>query len=387
TNYLDFTNAKDLLHIRYEVFYEGVLADWGIIENIDLLPHESREITLPTILDGNGNCSVLLTYIQNKDLPPTSVGHILGFDQLFLANTPVLPEVNPVEQEDEQGLPITLEESNRLLILTGKHFRYTFDKAKGLFQSINYKNKEYLPTPMEYNIWRAPIDNDREIRKEWERAGYNRAQSRVYDTAVESLKDGITINCHLSLTPIYLEKILDIKATFTILSNGNISATLSCQKNMEMPFLPRFGILLTLPKQMEQTEYFGYGPYESYEDKHQASYLGLFQTTAKKNHEDYIKPQENGSHFGCHFVKIMDDCKRGICITSNRPFSFHISPYTQEELTTKRHNFELVESDTTQLAIDYRQSGVGSNSCGPRLNEAYQFNEKNFTFQFDLAFM
>ena len=57
-------------------------------------------------------------------------------------------------------------------------------------------------------------------------------------------------------------------------------------------------------------------------------------------------------------------------------FSFNASHYTQEELTEKQHNFELCPSDYTVLCIDERQSGIGSNSCGPMLLPKYRLGDR-----------
>ena len=147
-----------------------------------------------------------------------------------------------------------------------------------------------------------------------------------------------------------------------------------------MPYLPRFGVRLFLPKGMDTAKSLGYGPLESYVDKHRASYWGCFTTTAAQNHVDYIKPQENGSHWGCASVEVWDGNGAGFKAVSSKPISFSISPYTQEELTQKAHNFELEEDENTVLCLDYGVSGIGSNSCGPRLMEQYQLNEETFAF-------
>ena len=61
------------------------------------------------------------------------------------------------------------------------------------------------------------------------------------------------------------------------------------------------------------------------------------------------------------------------------------SHYTQEELTKKAHNFELEESGYTVLCLDARQSGIGTNSCGPELFEKYRMdNDKNGKFPYEL---
>lgn len=67
-------------------------------------------------------------------------------------------------------------------------------------------------------------------------------------------------------------------------------------------------------------------------------------------------------------------------ICPEKPFSFSISEYTQEELAAKAHNFELEKCQSTVLCADYFQSGVGSNSCGPSLAKEYQMNEAEFKY-------
>mgnify|MGYP002252194150 CR=1 FL=1 len=74
-----------------------------------------------------------------------------------------------------------------------------------------------------------------------------------------------------------------------------------------MPFLPRFGLRFCLARAYQQAEYFGYGPTESYIDKHQSSLLGHYHTTVRQNHVPYLKPQENGSHYGCSYVKVRSE--------------------------------------------------------------------------------
>lgn len=131
-----------------------------------------------------------------------------------------------------------------------------------------------------------------------------------------------------------------------------------------------------MPEETEKIRYFGYGPTESYKDKHQACWIDWFEATIEELHEDYIRPQENGSHFGCLEVQLGD-----IHAISSEPFSFNVSYYTTTELTEKAHNYELEKSGHVILHLDYAMSGVGSNSCGPRLLEQYQLNEEKMHWE------
>ena len=238
--------------------------------------------------------------------------------------------------------------------------------------------------PSEFNLWRAPTDNDRNIRRDWEAAGYDRHTVRVYSVSAGA-SDGVArISCGLSVSAGFLQRILEIEARWEIGADGKILMTLHCRRNAEMPYLPRFGLRLFQPKEYEAVEYFGYGPNESYVDKHRSSYLGRFRDTVRGMHEDYLKPQENGSHCGCGYVTLSAENAEPFRARGTEPFSFHASHYPQEELTRRLHNFELREADFTELCLDYKNSGVGSNSCGPELAEKYRLDETDFVFRLEL---
>ncbi|MBQ7851179.1 MAG: beta-galactosidase, partial [Clostridia bacterium] len=171
------------------------------------------------------------------------------------------------------------------------------------------------------------------------------------------------------------------KVQWLVKPNGEIDLTCDAERREQDPFLPRFGLRLFLPKAMDRITYFGYGPYESYIDKRRSSFRSLYSAKVSDLHEDYLKPQENGSHYDCSMVQAAD-AETTLQVIGGS-FSFSASPYTQEELTGKKHNFELEKCDSTVLCIDAYQSGIGSNSCGPALAEAYRVPRK---MHFECAF-
>lgn len=125
--------------------------------------------------------------------------------------------------------------------------------------------------------------------------------------------------------------------------------------------------------------YYGMGPEESYQDKCRASSHGLYRAQISELHEPYIRPQENGSHTDCDYVKLLNG-NFALTAVSPRPFSFNASVFTQEELEQKAHDYELNPSGSTVLCLDYKQHGIGSNSCGPRVMDKYRFDEEEFLF-------
>jgi beta-galactosidase len=56
-------------------------------------------------------------------------------------------------------------------------------------------------------------------------------------------------------------------------------------------------------------------------------------------------------------------------------------------LMRANHIDELVKEKDTVIRIDYKNSGVGSNSCGPEMQAKYKLDEKrieDFTFWFSV---
>ena len=171
-----------------------------------------------------------------------------------------------------------------------------------------------------------------------------------------------------------------MKSEWIITSDGAIQVKMDVKRDLEFPMLPRFGIRLFLNRDFDNVEYYGIGPEESYVDKRRAGSHGKYDSNVLEMHEDYLRPQENGSHYDCDFVTV-GNSKSGITVVSEQPFSFNASVYMQEELERAAHNYELEESNSAVLCIDYAQNGIGSNSCGPEVQEKYRFDEEQFEFE------
>ncbi len=403
-NKLDFTNTKDLLSLTYQVENDGQVIQEGSLEELDIPAHESREISLSLQIPEQGVTYLKLTYVQKPDLPLTDAGYILGFDQLLLkdgalkldasgriaanadANTNArVPSMQLEGTSQETGL--SYEEDERFLTIQGSNFTYVFHKLSGLFCDLRKDGQKLLELPMEYNLWRAPTDNDRNIRHEWQRAGYDRTMARVYTCTVSPDASGnLILRSKLAIHAIQREHMMDLETVWTVTPEGRLSLKADACRNTKMPYLPRFGLRLFLPKEYDRVQYFGYGPYESYLDKHRASYISLFEERAEDMFEDYIFPQENSSHCGCRYLSIgTSGAPAPLTVTSGQDFAFNVSEYTQEELTAKAHNYELEKSPYTVVCVDYKQSGIGSNSCGPELLPKYRLDEETFQFEFHFS--
>lgn len=383
-NYMDFDDLNNYVDIFYEMTQDGITVEKGKLANVVAAPHSDAMVELKLQVPSTGKVYLKLIYRLKKQMPLLEPGHELGFDEIKLANEDDRNRqaVKWLEQEKEVGA-IDVKENERQIVLQANDFTYVFDKRTGLFEDMQFAGRSYINHPMELNIWRAPTDNDMYIKKEWKKAHYDAAYTRAYRIEVLQNKHGVFIMEHVAVLADTVQKILDVEMTWKINEDGKIEAVIEAVKDKEFPELPRFGIRMFLNKKMNEVTYFGMGPQESYRDKHQASCHGLFRSKVAQMHEDYIRPQENGSHYDCDYVEITSG-QYGIAAVSNDSFSFNVSVYTQEELERAPHNYELEESDSTVFCMDYAMNGIGSNSCGPDVLDKYRFAEEAFRFQFEL---
>ena len=383
-NYMDFDDLKDYVDIFYEMTQDGLTVEKGKLANVVASPHSDAEVELKLQVPNTGKIYLKLIYRLKKEMPLLEQGYELGFDEMKLANEDDRNRqaVKWLEREKVIGT-IAGKENDKQIVLQAKDFTYVLDKRTGLFEDMQFAGRSYINHPMELNIWRAPTDNDMYIKLEWKKAHYDAAYTRAYRIEVLQNKHGVLIMEHLAVVADTVQKILDVEMTWKINEDGKIEAVIEAVKDKEFPDLPRFGIRMFLNKKMDQITYFGMGPQESYRDKHQASCHGLFRSKVAQMHEDYIRPQENGSHYDCDYVELTNG-QCGIAAVSKNPFSFNASVYTQEELERVSHNYELKESDSTVFCMDYAMNGIGSNSCGPDVMDKYRFDEEAFQFQFEL---
>ena len=383
-NYMDFDDLKDYVKINYELTQDGLVISKGILPEFSVAPHGEGKTNLKINVPENGKCYLKLIYHLKKELPLLDEDHILGFDEIEVSKEDTKCKLA------EKWIPKTVvdselqvNENDTQIHIKGREFAYTIDKHTALFTEMKFAGREYLNHPMELNIWRAPTDNDMYIKSEWKKAHYDKAYTRAYTTEVVQGKHGVKITSHASVVAETVQKILDVTITWKIEAAGKIDADIAVTKDDEFPDLPRFGVRMFLDKKLSAVRYFGMGPQESYCDKHQAASHGLYRADVGDLHEDYIRPQENGSHYDCEYVEL-NNSRYGIVASAEKAFSFNASYYTQEELEKKTHNYELIESDSVVFCVDYALNGIGSNSCGPVVLEQYRFDDVLFRFQFTL---
>jgi len=363
-NRFDFTDLKDYT-LTYDIESDGTILKSEKL-NIALEPHKSAKlpVSMPEI-----ECS----YGAHLNVYLSKDGRIIAHTQHDLpAKTKPSPSVKPVE----------LVETRNEITAKGEKFTYVFSKHYGSFTSLVIDGQEQLEGRMRLTAFRAGTDNDRDILSRWANVdtwqgeNLDRLFSKVYGCR---LAERGQIIVEGSLAGVSRYPFFRYTLRIRITEDGTICFDLNGKVREDAIYLPRLGFEMELPESSREFLYYGSGPYESYCDLCHASSVGLYKSNADAEYVRYVRPQEHGNHNKAKMLRI-----GRMLFTSEGEFEFSVSRYSTMALHKANHTDELEPDGKIHLRVDYRVSGIGSNSCGPALPERYRLNEKHVRFRFTL---
>jgi len=373
------------LYIEWELTDGYTAYTKGIVTELTAQPHSSQMLTLDYQVPENiaGFCALNIRFCYKETCGVHNCGDEMNFCQLVISDECAKPEF---ALSNYTG-GINVCENGPLVHVNGHDFHYIFDLHKGAFTQIARNGVNCITEPLNIDIWRAPTDNDRKIRHKWYAYGFDKAKPYIYEVT-QSHGETCEFTVRYAMNAVSKASILRGVATWTVEKTGRITlktdvevAEINEMNDGGQLTLPRFGLRFTMPKGTENVRYFGYGPGENYIDMRRSAWKGCFQTSVDDMFVNYDYPQENGARYGVDYALLTDGRGFGLLVeAAEDTFSLSASHYTSRDLETAMHPFELTKLDETVIHIDYKNNGIGSNSCGPELTKPYRFDERNFTF-------
>lgn len=366
TNYYDFLDLTGY-KIKYKVLLDGKVFDEGSIQTT-VKPHKSIEfkVNLPQI------CSLGAA---------VSVSLYKGKDEIATLEVPVKCEKI---KEGKTGDLCALFEDDLTVYANGERFKYAFSKQTGNLISMFIDGTEQLKEPVVLSLFRAPTDNDRHMRDLWCNMNIWQGENldvifnKTYDMFV---KDG-KIYVSASVAGISRRPVYKYQLVISVYEDGRINCKMNGDVHQSAVYLPRIGFEYILKKKNASFEYFGYGPRESYMDMMHHASLSWHKSSADKEYVNYIYPQEHGNHTSVQELKIGK-----IKFSAKQGMDINVSSFSAMQLYKANHTDEIGKSEATYVHIDYRNSGLGSASCGPNIIEKYALTEKKIKFEYDLEIL
>lgn len=356
-----FTNSSSYYFLT-SLLVDGKLTYQSQPLTFGLEPGESGTFALPwpEVADEKGEVVYRVTAHLKEDLPWADEGFTVAEAEEVAQK---LPEFKPEGRPD-------LVDSDYNLGLKGNNFQILFSKVKGWPVSLKYAGREYLKRLPEFTFWRALTDNDRGAGygydlARWENAG---KYARLKDISCEVKEDSVLVKTAFTL-PVALKG--DLTVTYEVDGRGKIAVTADFPGAEEAGLLPAFGLNLALPKELTDYRYYGLGPNESYPDRLEGNYLGIYQGAVKKNFSPYLRPQETGNRSKVRWYQLFDE-KGGLEFTANgADLNLSALPYSAAQIEAADHAFELTNNYTWVRALSAQMGVGGDDSWGQKVHPEF----------------
>lgn len=381
----------------WEVIGDGMVVDNGKIDDLNLAPGESKNITLGFTVEPEAGVEYFLTVkaTLKSDWSLVKAGTELAAEQF------ALPVFKNIAGSATQPV-LTLENTENSAKISGDGFSVSFDKKAGVLSSFKKGEMELLTSGPVPNFWRAPTDNDfgnnlHKRSRVWRKAGETRKVTAV--TAKETGNGKVEVECTFDLVNEEGAKIADYKSVYTVFGSGDILVNNHFKMAKDsLPEIVRMGMNLVMPRSFDQMSWLGRGPHESYQDRKTSAFVGLYSGSVADQYWAYLRPQENGNKTDVRWMTITDANGNGLFFAGLPLIEVSAHHNIMEDFESpertdgrqvegvpvlRRHTTDVKPRDLTSVNIDYKQMGVGGdNSWGAWTHDQYRLTGKEYSYSF-----
>ncbi len=379
-NKYDFTDLNEF-DIAWELLKDGVVAESGSINPIDLAPNQKKALLVPynKSLDSGSEYFLNVYFKLKENTAWEKAGYAVASEQFALNRKPLLPILNTASMQK-----IRAEKTENELAISGDGFTAVFNTQTGVMKSLKYGDKEMLHDNQGFELnWYRSLNNDKYADQSYYPAIYDKpiftyqADEDGKSVTVIAGKTA-TINFRRPVSIPYLVK-------YQIYADGTIDVDASFTGPM-VNVIHRLGLQIVLPSGFENVKYYGRGPHENYSDRKHSAFFGLYETTVEgMEAEHYVRAQSMGNREDIRWFTLTDDKGKGLKISSKDRLSFSALHFTDNELWQAKHDFMLdeIRKPEIYLNLDCLQEGVGNASCGPVTLPEYMIpNGQNICYSF-----
>ncbi|KAL9942656.1 hypothetical protein ACHAQF_006213 [Verticillium nonalfalfae] len=296
-------------------------------------------------------------------------------------------------------LPTITQESSHFLSITSSSGLKTwgFDLHEGTLTSVTRGDQpklNLLTSPLTLDFYRALTDNDRGGRFGWEWRDRRLHQTHAHVRSAEwrETKHSLEVTVHARIAPPVLAWGVDTTTTFSFRGEACHIKIKGTPRGLRLPgTFARIGLTLGLAG-VDEVEWFGRGPGESYRDKKMSQRFGTWRRGVDALFTDYEFPQDGGNRTDVRWVKFKQLLSGGggdpgTLLTARfgdlEGASFSAMHYTTADLDECQHPYELHKRrrDDTIVRLDWAHHGLGTGSCGPATLPQYELRSEDFSYE------
>ncbi|CQR46462.1 Evolved beta-galactosidase subunit alpha [Paraliobacillus sp. PM-2] len=386
-------STLDHLQLSWSLVSDGKVIDSGLVEMPTINAKEAKEITipftLPNLQKANTDYWINLQFNQAFETKWSKPNHEVAWAQFKL---PIIEGSEEVYDRKEY-LPLSVYETDKKLVIHGDCFEFIFNRTYGELESWMHQGIELIEQGPKLNIWRAPTDNDKlgieeefNVKKEeqeWRQHGLDNMQKRVKSVTFEvsPIRDKVEVRVQSRIAPPVLGWGFETTIIYTISKSGSMQLKVDGKKQGNVVgTLPKVGLQMKVKSQLNQVEWYGRGPGESYVDSKQASRFGIWSKTVDELYTPYVVPQENGNRHQVRWTSLTNLSGVGLLTVGDPNFDFSASYYSTDTIEKANHTYDLMKDNFITFNVDFKQQGLGSASCGPGVLEQYKLKNEDFHF-------
>ncbi|WP_207532119.1 glycoside hydrolase family 2 TIM barrel-domain containing protein [Desertivirga arenae] len=366
-DFLDLNNFS----LFWSLSENGKTIEDGELPPTDLAPNATTELTIPfkqSLLKPGAEYRLMLQARTRESSLWSEQGHRAAWEQFLLPDTH--PQVSLPASKKAPSLKLTDED--RQVHVAGEGFKLSFDRGSGKISLLQYGNKVFIrdaANGLEFNLYRAMIDNDHTgdwgTEYDTRKFGFDSLKFELEDLQTKKTgRNQVLISTRTKAISRSGYKV-GLEINYLISGNGKIDVDATFKPDTTSLFLPRLGMRMLLEEGLDQVEWYGRGPHENYIDRKESAAFGRYSRKVSEMVEQYEKPQAMGNREEVRWVKLSGSDSDGIVIKAKDHFSFSALPYTDQDLGTAAHLYQLKPRKETVLSLDYKQMGLGNGSCGP----------------------
>jgi beta-galactosidase len=286
-----------------------------------------------------------------------------------------------IEAIGDQSRPLVLEHTSDTLTIRGSDWTAKVGRFTGLLEAIRIGTRELLVEPMTLSFWRTTNDNLARNDYRARYAEWHQVQKRVWAQHISSVVTGQNVIIRARLK---VGQLADVSLAYTFTSAAGLTLDAELTPRTSLP-LPRFGLRTRLARDLENIQWYGLGPHETYPDRKTSGRPGIYASHVTNLHTPYVRPQLNGNRSDVRWLELTDAQGVGLKITGTEPFDFTAHDYAEEDLEQAAHDWELRRRDFVELSLDHRQLGVGGdNAWGADVLEKYWVKPESMRFHWQL---
>ena len=383
--------------LAWSLIVDGVETQNGTIAELDVPAQQTRSYTIPYDLTKVKGKEVFLNvdFRLKQAEPLMESGQIVAYAQLTVKEKHCCGHCSDKMARAKDGknvkMKLTDKKGAQDITVTTADLTVRVDRATGLLSEYTYQGTSLLGDggTLKPNFWRAPTDNDMGAKLQHKFKAWKNPTMTLTNisTAKDKKANTVTVRACYDLPEVQGKLTL----SYVIMANtGTVKVTedFEASDTATVSDLFRFGMVMQLPYQMEQSRYYGRGPVENYSDRKDCMRLGIYSDDADNQYYPYIRPQESGTKGDMRWWTQSDAAGNGLRVQSCTPFYASALHFDTEELDDgdekdQRHSVHLKPSTFTNLFLDGEHSGLGGeNSWGALPLEQYRihYGDKSFTF-------